>query len=174
MPEPKAPMKKREAMNGGIPKMSKEEVLKLLHRRELKSFKFPKDFEKIDWKSIEFLAWKHPSGHRGYILENENGKPRLWVLECDPKSSATKSNPVMCSLCNTIRSGTGTRIFSYRPENHRNKIVGFHMCSDLGCVENVTQINPNSMRETLTPERKRERMLENLHNIVSIFEEANS
>jgi hypothetical protein len=48
------------------------------------------------------------------------------------------------------------------------------MCSDLGCVENVTQINPNSMRETLTPERKRERMLENLHNIVSIFEEANS
>jgi hypothetical protein len=163
---------KKMAVNGGMPVITKDEIRKLLHRRDLKEIKFPKDFENIEWDKIEFLAWKHPSGHRGYILENESGTPRIWVLECETKS--TNSKPVMCSLCNTIRSGTGTRMFSYRPENNRNKIVGFHMCSDLGCVENVTKINPDSMRETITPERKRERMVENLQNIVIVFEEANS
>lgn len=170
--KPGEPKRKREAINGGLPTVTKVEALKLLHRRDAKNFKLPPGFEKMDLSTVEFLAWKHPSGHRGYILENETGTPRIWVLECETKS--TNSKPAMCSLCCTVKSGSGTKMFSYRPDNNRNKIVGFYLCSDLNCVENVTAVNPNSMRETITPDEKRQRMLSNLHGIVLTWEEANN
>lgn len=158
--------------NGGMPRLTKEEILKLLHRRDQKDLKLPKDFNSIDWEHIEFLAWKHPSGHKGYILENESGTPRMWVLECDTKASQNRK-ATMCSLCFSIKSGTGIKMFSYRPDNNRNRTIGYHLCSDLGCVQNVSTINPDSMRETITPERKRERMVENLHDIVLAWSNAN-
>lgn len=162
----------RKPVNGGMLPIARDFFEKTLHRRDFKDLKLPKDFDKIKWSSIEFLAWKHPSGHRGYILETESGVPKIWVLESETKASLNK-RPVMCSLCMHIGSGSSVSLFCYRPENNRNKIVGNYLCSDLNCVDNVSKINPNSMRETLTNDEKRDRMVKNLHNLTTTWSRAN-
>lgn len=159
---------KIEPANGGMRPLTRDQIQKLVHRREQKSFKLPSNFDLIRWDEIEFLTWKHPSGHKAYLLESETGEPRLWVLECDPKPQRIKAT--MCSLCFSVQSGQRIQSFSYRPEQNRNKILGTHFCADLGCVQNVTKVYPDSMRETLTPAQKRQRMLEKLHVILATWE----
>lgn len=158
-------MKKEEVIgiNGGMPSLSRDDVLKLVPRKEQKSFKLPPDFDSINWKSIEFLGWIHPSGHKGYILETESAVLKLWVLETDPHGS-TNSSPSMCSLCYNVRSGRDIKLFQYRPNQKR--LLGVNICADLKCVENVTELYANTMRETLTPKEKKARMVENLQQLI--------
>lgn len=161
---------KRQVANGGIPQLSREEVLALVPRRERKDFKLPRDFDQIKWDTIEFLSWKHLSGHRAYLLENESGKPRLWVFECGIRS--TSKHPSMCGLCNSIKKGSGVELFTHRSDD-KTRVIGFYFCSDLDCVDCVEKTNPNSMRETISPEKKRERMLENLHGVLTAIDQIN-
>lgn len=155
----------------GMRKISREEILSLVHRRDRENFKFPKNFESIEWDRIPFLTWFHSSGHRAYLLETENGNPRLWTLEIDTKKEQKRKVPSMCDLCCYVGKSNEIRMFTHRIESNRNKVIGFHFCSDLKCSENVFKLSPN-LRETITQDRKVERMMENLHRILLAFAES--
>lgn len=161
--------KQEEKLYSGMKKVSREEILSLVHNRDKKNFKFPKNFENIDWNNIPFLTWFHPSGHKAYLLETESGNPRLWTLENDLKSTHS-GKASMCSLCYYVGSSGEIKMFTFIPESNKNKTIGVHLCSDLNCAQNVTKIGVNSMRETITKKEKIERMMKNLHEILLRFE----
>lgn len=157
----------------GMVPVSREELLKLVHRREKGNFKFPKDFDNTGWKNKNFLAWRHPSGHKAYILEQRSGKNRLWVLTCNPKPNQNLK-AVMCDCCYYVH-GAGSRgatSFTYTPERNRDRKISFYLCSNLECDENATKISPNSMREGISNEEREKRMLKRFDEIVGVWSDA--
>lgn len=147
----------------------KEELLKLVPLKNRKDFKLSFEFETIDWNDTDFLGWIHPSGHLGYILEDLTGTHRLWIFDCNPKQSSTK-RAAMCSICFSIqKSQPGTKIFSHPKLKQKNHSYGQYICSDLNCNKWVRVINQNTMREDLSIEERRLRMLINLEKFLDIL-----
>jgi hypothetical protein len=134
--------------------MNKEDIPKLFEKKFRKKFWAP---EKISNGSIsienrEVTTWIHKSGHLGYMIYNDNGTFYTGVFE---RADIVGKNAHMCPLCCSVNAGR--KMASFRRSLSKTSSVAVTLCKDLDCEESIANVNPNTIRETLTKEDKIER-----------------
>jgi len=119
--------------------------------------------KKIDLEQERIVTWIHPSGHIGYVIYNDGGTFIAFMLE-RLTSISVSTKVCMCSWCMSVKSAQQMTLFSKRLSE--NTSSGIILCSDLNCLNSINNPGANTMRETLTPEDKRQRYYNNVENYI--------
>lgn len=143
-------------------KYSKEDIVNAFSEKQKKTLKLP-DLDVIDWDSLDFLGWIHPSGHKGYVVYKEGA---LKGIEFEITRSET-NKVKMCNWCKTVREGRDISVFSV--SHSKNRSIGTYLCWDLQCslyVRELKKVPPIQMRETISKEDKIKRLVDNFKKFV--------
>jgi hypothetical protein len=109
-------------------------------RSEVAAMVLPKDFEVLDWDSLDFLGWRDPKAPlRGYIIQWRDDKP-LGALLRAADSVMSRRVSAMCLLCRTVHSADEISLFTARragPAGRSGNTVGTYICADLACSRNL-------------------------------------
>jgi hypothetical protein len=81
-----------------------------------------------------YLAWSDPTGIHTYLvmLEPKSGRPMGIAFKRDHSGAGV---PAMCDWCHSPGSSASVGLLSANANSKR--IVGVHVCLDLGCAERV-------------------------------------
>jgi|GEM_PF-3477495 len=117
----------------------------------------------IDLLREKIITWIHPSGHIGYVVYNDDGEFQAVILDrLSEKSTSAKA--CMCSWCMSVKTVRQMTMFSRKVSD--NKSCGVMLCSDLDCLYSIANPGANAMRETLSPQEKRQRYYRNVENYI--------
>ena len=117
------------------------------------AFKFPMALK-------DYLAWVEPSGHRVYLLfeDQSSGEPMGIVFQRN--NGAADTPAAMCQWCHTVRPGPAVGLLTAAAgKNHR---IGVHLCSTLNCRENKGKPGIHDMRESLGAHERLHEILERM------------
>lgn len=146
--------------------LNSEEILSSFSAKERKLVKLP-NLIQVEWNDLDFFGWIHPSGHLGYIVYELDHEMRGMVLE---KTNTSSHKPKMCSICLTVHSGSHVNLFSAKSAKNKNRSLGLYMCHDLKCSLYVrckkVPTNRNQMMETITRDKKIERLINGLERFM--------
>ena len=128
---------------------------------------FVPDLNLIEWSSLDFLGWVHPSGHLGFVVfQSPNNGRTCGVRMSRAKRSRKKQRIEMCSWCHHVHKPNGTAFFTVSVKGSEGRrSLGNFFCKDLDCslrIRNILQ--PNSlMSETLYEPAKVWRLQTSMH-----------
>jgi hypothetical protein len=121
-------------------------------RSEAAKLNLPRNFESIDWDSLEFLGWRDEKmPQRGYLVLPRNGKPMGIMLRA-PEGGSGKKRVVLCELCRDVFSKDDVCLWVAKRAGQSGKdgnTVGTLICAEFGCSANVrkeppvNEINPD-------------------------------
>lgn len=121
-------------------------------RSEAAKLTLPKNFESIEWDSLEFLGWRDEKmPQRGYLVLPVNGKPTGIMLRA-PEGGSGKKRAVLCELCRDVFSKADVYLWVAKRAGQSGKdgnTVGTLICAEFGCSANVrkeppvNEINPD-------------------------------
>lgn len=121
-------------------------------RSEAAKLNLPRDFETLDWDSLDFLGWRDPKMPlRGYLVMPENGKLTGIMLRA-PEGGAGKNRAVLCELCRDVFSKEEVYLWVSKRAGQSGRdgnTVGTLICADFLCSANVrkeppaNEINPD-------------------------------
>lgn len=121
-------------------------------RSEAAKLTLPRNFDSLDWDSLDFLGWRDGKMPlRGYlVLPCANGP--VGIMLRAPEGGAKKNRAVLCELCRDIHSKDDVLLWVAKRagQSGRNgNTVGTLICADFGCCRNarvappVNDINPD-------------------------------
>jgi hypothetical protein len=112
--------------------LSREQIVDAFPPRERRLIgRIP--WDDVDWPSLDFCGWVHPSGRLGYIVVHTETGPRGMVLD---RQAIRLAGPrrLMCSWCKTLHASGGVASFTVSVAGARHPIRLTEMaCSDLAC-----------------------------------------
>ena len=121
-------------------------------RSEAAKLNLPKNFDTLDWESLDFLGWRDGKMPlRGYLVLPGANRPTGIMLRA-PKGGAKKNRSVLCELCRDIFSKDDVLLWVAKRagQSGRNgNTVGTLICAEFGCCRNVrveppvNEINPD-------------------------------
>ncbi|MFP3462969.1 FBP domain-containing protein [Arthrobacter globiformis] len=121
-------------------------------RSEAAKLNLPRNFESIEWDSLEFLGWRDEKmPQRGYLVLPQNGKPMGIMLRA-PEGASGKKRAVLCELCRDVFSKDDVYLWVAKRAGQSGKdgnTVGTLICAEFGCSVNVrkeppvNEINPD-------------------------------
>ena len=121
-------------------------------RSEAAKLNPPRNFESIEWESLEFLGWRDEKmPQRGYIVLPRNGKLTGIMLRA-PEGGSGKNRAVLCELCRDVFSKADVYLWVAKRAGQSGKdgnTVGTLICAEFGCSANarkeppVNEINPD-------------------------------
>ena len=133
-------------------------------RKEL----FLPELAALDWESLDYLGWVHPSGHEGYVvLQSPNTGAICGIRMNRSRRNTRKRRMEMCSWCHHVHKTNGTAMFSITVKGSEGRhILGNVICKNLDCSLRVRNlIEPASyMRESLYEPARIWRMQQQMHN----------
>ena len=125
------------------------------------------DLENVQWPSLDYFGWVHPSGHLGFVvLQSPNDGRSRGIRMSRAKRSAKKPRMEMCSWCHHVHKANGTAMFTVPVRGSEGRhTLGNVVCKDLDCslrIRNLVQ-SDSFMRETLYQPAKVWRMQTTMH-----------
>jgi hypothetical protein len=117
----------------------------------------------IDLDKERVVTWIHPSGHIGYVVYNDGAGFHGFMMD-RLNEKAVSSKIGMCSWCLSVNSMSKLTMFTRKISD--NTSLSVRLCTDLNCLESIKNINPNTMRETLTREEKELRYFKHLEEYI--------
>jgi hypothetical protein len=109
----------------------------------------------------DYLSWTEPSGHRVYLVfaDARTGQPRGVVFQ---RTQAHPETPAsMCQWCHAVRSGSGVSLLTAAAS--KNRRIGLHLCSDLGCREHALSTpGIHDFQEALSGHEKVQRVIQRM------------
>ncbi|MBP1134280.1 hypothetical protein JOE31_000512 [Arthrobacter sp. PvP023] len=121
-------------------------------RSEAAKLTLPRDFDSLDWDSLDFLGWRDAKMPlRGYLVVP--GRLGLTgIMLRAPEGGAKKSRSVLCELCRDVFSRDDVLLWVAKRagQSGRNgNTIGTLICADFLCSGNVrveppvNEINPD-------------------------------
>ena len=121
-------------------------------RSEAAKLTLPKDFDSLDWASLDFLGWRDEKMPlRGYLVvpftEGLTG-----IMLRAPEGGARKNRSVLCELCRDVFSTEDVLLWVAKRAGQPGKngnTVGTLICAEFLCSGNVrreppaNEINPD-------------------------------
>ncbi len=127
-------------------------------RSEAAKLTLPKDFDSLDWDSLDFLGWRDEKMPlRGYLVVPDP-KGLTGILLRAPEGGARKNRSVLCELCRDVFSKEDVLLWVARragPSGRNGNTVGTLICADFLCCGNVrkeppaNEINPDPVAVVL-------------------------
>jgi hypothetical protein len=121
-------------------------------RSEAAKLNLPRDFESLDWDSLDFLGWRDEKMPlRGYLVVPGEGGLTGVMLRA-PEGGARKSRSVLCELCRDVFSKEDVLLWVAKRAGQSGRdgnSVGTLICADFLCCGNVrveppaNDINPD-------------------------------
>ncbi|MGP0223640.1 MULTISPECIES: FBP domain-containing protein [unclassified Paenarthrobacter] len=121
-------------------------------RSEAAKLNLPRNFESIDWDSLEFLGWRDEKmPQRGYLVLPIDGKLTGIMLRA-PEGGSAKNRAVLCELCRDVFSKADVYLWVAKRAGQSGKdgnTVGTLICAGFDCSDNVrkeppvNEINPD-------------------------------
>ena len=108
------------------------ESFRPLDREEV--LEFPANL-KFPFLLKDYLTWTEPSGHRIYLVFNEQDTRRPLGIVFKRGQGAGTAPPQMCEWCHSVRAGDGVGLLTATASSSRR--VGLHLCRDLSCKDKV-------------------------------------
>ncbi|MDP9697080.1 UNVERIFIED_ORG: hypothetical protein J2X79_004664 [Arthrobacter globiformis] len=122
-------------------------------RSEAAKLNLPRDFDTLDWESLDFLGWRDAKMPlRGYLVFPDNGGLTGVMLRA-PGGGAKKNRSVLCELCRDVFSKEDVFLWVARRAGQSGRdgnTVGTLICADFLCSTNVrveppaNEINPDA------------------------------
>ena len=144
--------------------LKREEVIAAFDNR--KDLVIP-DLGEIEWQTLDYLGWIHPSGHEGYVvLQSPNTGAVCGIRMNRSQRGAKKRRMEMCSWCHHVHKANGTAMFSVTVKGSDGRhILGNVICKNLDCSLRVRNlVEPVSiMRESLYEPARIWRMQQQMH-----------
>ena len=102
------------------------------------------DLKVIDWQSIDYLGWIHPTGHEGYVvLQSPNTGVIRGIRMSRSQRETRKLRMEMCSWCHHVHKTNGTAMFTVTVKGSDGRhILGNVICRNLDCREYVAHHCP--------------------------------
>ncbi|MCB5281477.1 FBP domain-containing protein [Arthrobacter sp. AL08] len=121
-------------------------------RSEASKLNLPRNFDALDWESLDFLGWRDGKMPlRGYlVLPGPQGPAGIMFRA--PEGGPKKNRSVLCELCRDIFSKDDVLLWVAKRagQSGRNgNTVGTLICAEFGCCRNVrveppaNEINPD-------------------------------
>ena len=117
----------------------------------------------IDLDNERVVTWLHPSKHIGYVIYHSGNDFYGFIMD-RLNDKVTSKRVATCDWCLSVNNMSKLTMFSRKVSD--NTSLSIHLCTDLNCLESIKNINPNTMRETLTREQKEQRYFMNLENYI--------
>jgi hypothetical protein len=136
----------------------------------------PRDLAEQPWEHLDYLGWRDPqSPGKGYLVAPLDG--RLVGLALRAPTASPGPRRSMCSLCMSVHSGGVSLMVAPRAgkSGRMGNTVGTYICSDLRCslyIRGRLKVETPTVRETLSPEQRIERLLGNLADFVARVSES--
>ena len=138
----------------------------------------PQDVLHTAWEQQIFLGWYDPKSPRaGYVVVETDDGLRGLVMEKSAQKATGGAR--MCQICLTLHPASGVSLVSIqRSKSAKDKYssVGTYVCSNLACSDyTLGRRKPECVRqmeETMSPEERAERTLENMRGLVQRVAEA--
>lgn len=121
-------------------------------RSEAAKLTLPRDFDTLDWDSLDFLGWRdHKMPLRGYLVLPRPGGLTGIMLRA-PEGGTKKSRSVLCELCRDVFSKDDVLLWVAKRAGQSGRdgnTVGTLICADFLCCGNVrveppaNEINPD-------------------------------
>ncbi|WP_159708919.1 FBP domain-containing protein [Arthrobacter sp. 18067] len=121
-------------------------------RSEAAKVNLPRNFDTLNWDSLEFLGWRDEKmPQRGYLVVQHRGKLTGILLRA-PEGGSGKRRVVLCELCRDVFSKDDVYLWVAKKAGQSGKdgnTVGTLICADFGCSTNVrkeppvNEINPD-------------------------------
>lgn len=113
---------------------------------EARALTLPKDFDGLDWPSLQLLGWRDPRAPlRGCLVVEVDERPVGIALRAADTRMSSRTT-AMCLLCQTAQSGDAVSLFTAKRTGEAGRMgntVGTYMCADLRCAHRVrTDIPP--------------------------------
>jgi len=142
--------------------LTQQEIKGLFSKKERRDLIVP-NLSQIRWENLDFLGWRHRSGHLAFIVYQFDGnyKGLTLTLVDVTNRSATK----MCSWCHTLHPGQGVTMFGAKTIANSRMLVANTACSDLQCsqyVRGLLKPDATQLQETIGAEEKILRLRRNL------------
>lgn len=142
------------------------EAVRAFPRSARKHMRKPPDWEDSQELPDGYRMWMAPNVPRGYLLEDVSGKLTGWEMTFDPKVRG-KPRAEMCDLCNFVHGGSSSGVTFFSIPLSKQKTTGLFACRDLGCDHRCAETGVNAMRESLTTKEKRQRLQENILDLIT-------
>jgi hypothetical protein len=121
-------------------------------RSEAAKLNLPKDFDSLDWESLDFLGWRDERMPlRGYlVVPGPDGLTGIMLRA--PEGGARKNRSVLCELCRDVFSKEDVLLWVAKRAGQSGRdgnTVGTLICADFLCCGNVrkeppaNEINPD-------------------------------
>lgn len=121
-------------------------------RSEAAKLTLPRDFDSLDWDSLDFLGWRDEKMPlRGYLVVPGHGGLTGVMLRA-PEGGAKKNRSVLCELCRDVFSKEDVLLWVAKRAGQSGRdgnTVGTLICADFLCCGNVrveppaNEINPD-------------------------------
>jgi hypothetical protein len=121
-------------------------------RSEAAKLTLPKNFDSLDWNSLEFLGWRDGKMPlRGYLVV-PGPKGLTGIMLRAPEGGARKNRSVLCELCRDVFSKEDVLLWVAKRSGQSGRdgnTVGTLICADFVCCGNVrreppaNEINPD-------------------------------
>ena len=125
------------------------------------------DLTVIDWRSIDYLGWIHPTGHEGYVVLQSPNTGMIRGIRMNRSQRKTRRRRMeMCSWCHHVHKTNGTAMFTVSVKGSDGRhILGNVICRNLDCSLRVRNlIEPESfMSESLYELARIWRMQQHMH-----------
>lgn len=116
-------------------------------RSEAAKLTLPKDFDSLDWESLDFLGWRDAKMPlRGYLVV-PGPKGLTGIMLRAPEGGARKNRSVLCELCRDVFSKEDVLLWVARRAGQPGRdgnTVGTLICADFLCCANVRKEPPAS------------------------------
>lgn len=86
----------------------------------------------------DYLAWTESSGHRTYLLFNDEESKNLLGVVFKRTQEPADAPVKMCEWCHSVRGGGRVGMLSVKVD--QNRLIGLHLCRDLSCREKIADV----------------------------------
>lgn len=124
------------------------------------------NFDDYDWNEHEFAVVYNRQKSAGVLIFDS--VPLEFTITKRKAGTSGRIEPIICDLCRTWRRGSESAMISFK---RGGGSVTHLCCATLDCSANVRMqtkaaiLSKTQLREQVTPERRIERLVENLQQI---------
>lgn len=123
------------------------------------------DLSGCEWDALDYLGWKEPNGHKGYLCVPLQDRIYGLILRFGAPGGGSRGG--MCDLCYCVPREEGTRLVLVESWSRPRTSYGINICADLSCSAAVRgQNEAGHMGETLNVGHRIERLQLNLERFV--------
>lgn len=148
--------------------LARATILASFPKKQRKLVELP-NLEETDWAALDFLGWRHTSGHLAYVVYEQEDRIRGLVLRLTPSGG---THQCMCSWCMTVHQGGGVALFTAEASG-THRIHGVYVCANLQCsayVRGSKRPNGCQMRETIGREQRIARLRSNMERFFRLVD----